>query len=391
MRGATAMDTARSEENNEVLTFPAHVMSGAAGAYAELYAAHLEAPQHFFYTAFLTCLGALVADRLTLASEVAPQPRLYVLLLGESADDRKSTAIVKTVDFFKQSSSDFPVCWGVGSAEGLQARMEKDGRLLLALDEMRQFVSKCKIEASVLLPCVSTLFESNRYESHTKHSAIRLEKAYLSILAASTIQTYENTWSSQFTDIGFNNRLWLVPGGAKRRFSIPEKISEIQRYQVREKLARVIGHIDAHRELGVTREARALYDEWYLALPSSIHAKRLDTYALRLMALLAANDLKAAVDQDIVKKVIALCDHQFKVRQTYDPVDADNATAKLEEKIRRCLITRGALSDRDLKRFVHANRTGLWVYASAKKNLQSAGELRFDRKTKRFSLVGEGA
>jgi len=229
-----------------------------------LYSAHLEAPPHFFFMAHLTCLGSVVSDRLTLQSELSPQPRLYTLLLGESADDRKSTAISKTVEFFRAAIDGFRVCWGVGSAEGLQTRMKKENRLLLALDEMRSFVSKCKIEASVLLPCVTTLFESNRYESHTKKSSILLERAHLSILAASTIQTYENTWSSQFTDIGFNNRLWLVPGGAEQRFSIPEKASEADRYRVSQKLGQVLEHIDRHQNIEVSSKAKSLYHEWYM-------------------------------------------------------------------------------------------------------------------------------
>jgi hypothetical protein len=356
-----------------LLEFPHGVMTGLAGDFADLYSTHLEAPKQFFFMSFLTCLGSVVADKLTLASEIAPQPRLYVLLLGESADDRKSTAITKTVDFFKWSIEGFPVCWGVGSAEGLQKRLEAGNRLLLCFDEFRQFVSKCKIEASVLLPCVNTLFESNRYESRTKNSEIELENAYLSLLAASTIQTYENTWSAQFTDIGFNNRLCLVPGGAQRRFSIPEKAPEGERARLRYRLRQIIDHVNVHRELTFTPDARAIFDNWYMALERSIHSKRLDTYALRLMALLAVNDLKPEVDVETVNQVIALCDHQYHVRQLHDPVDADNEVAKLEEKIRRVLKATGGLGERELKRRLHVSQKGLWFYSMAKKNLQAAG------------------
>ena len=70
-------------------------------------------------------IGSFLADRVTLASEIAPQPRLFVLLLGESADDRKSTGLNKTVGFFRSALEDFHVCLGVGSAEGLQLRLEE--------------------------------------------------------------------------------------------------------------------------------------------------------------------------------------------------------------------------------------------------------------------------
>jgi hypothetical protein len=369
--------------------FPHEVMTGLAGEFADLYSSHLEVPRQFFFMAFLTCLGSIVADHLTLATEIAPPPRLYVLLLGESADDRKSTAITKTVDFFKWAYEGFPVCWGVGSAEGLQKRLETSNRLLLAFDEFRQFISKCRIDSSVLLPCVNTLFESNRYESRTKQSNISLENAHLSVLAASTISTYENTWSSQFTDIGFNNRLWLVPGGAKRKFSLPPKVPESERSSLRSRLGQVLDHVRNHRELSLTPDAVTIYHDWYLALEGGIHSKRLDTYALRLMPLLAVNDLKTEVDEETVRKVIALCDQQYYVRQLHDPVDADNEVAKLEEKIRRVLSATGSLGERDLKRRLHVSQKGLWFYAMAKKNLQAAGELGFSRSDKRFFLIGD--
>jgi hypothetical protein len=94
---------------------------------------------------------------------------LYALLLADSADDRKSTAISKTVSFFMESIADLIACWGVGSAEGLQKYLEgHNKKLLLAFDEFMAFVGKCKIESSVLLPCVNTLFESNYYESRQR-------------------------------------------------------------------------------------------------------------------------------------------------------------------------------------------------------------------------------
>ncbi len=371
------------------LAFPSDVITGAAGSFAEVYSSYLEVPPHFFFMSYLTCLGVVVADRLTLASEIAPQPRLFTLLLGESADDRKSTGLTKTVDFFRETTVGFPVCWGVGSAEGLQKRLEKSNRLLLGFDEFRQFISKCKIEASVLLPCVNTLFEANRYESRTKQSDLCLDNVYLSMLAASTISTYENTWSNQFTDIGFNNRLWLVPGGARRQFSFPAKAPESERTRLSEDLRNILRHVDAHRELDLSPEAREIYHAWYMALDRSVHTKRLDTYALRLMALLAVNELKTEVDAETVRKVITLCDHQYRVRQLHDPVDADNAVATLEEKVRRVLSARGDLKERDLKRHLHADRVGLWLYMTAIKNLQAAREIGFNRTEKTYFLRRE--
>jgi hypothetical protein len=377
-----------SEEDEEtLLVFPYDVMTGAAGLFANTYGKHLETPREFLYMSYLTCLGTVLSRRLTLKSEIAPQPRFYTLLLGQSADERKSTSLVKTTDHFKETLSQFDVCRGVGSAEGLQARMEdvKDG-LLLCLDEFKQFVSKCKIDSSVLLPCVNTLFESNRYESQTKTKKINLEEAYLSMLAASTVETYERTWDASFTDIGFNNRLFLVPGTAKRKHSLPAKISDQDKILLKTELSKVLKHVDRFLELDITSSAKDIYHNWYMKMERSIHAKRLDTYALRFMSLLAANDLKGEVDEETARKVIALCDWQLNVRKIHDPIDADNKIAKMEQRIRRAL-GKGQKKDRQLKQSVNYKRSGLWVYQTAMKNLERYKEIMLNKNSKKWKLL----
>jgi hypothetical protein len=373
-------------QKEEPLQFPYHVVAGAAGNFTKLFASYLETPSAFLYMSYLTCLGSVVGNRLTLLSEISPQPRLFVVLLGESADERKSTAIYKTVEHFRDALQSIHICWGVGSAEGLQKRLEESRLLLLCFDEFKQFVSKCKIEASVLLPCVNTLFESNRYESRTKKTDIYLEDAYLSLLAASTVSTYENIWSTQFTDIGFNNRLFLVPGSGEKRFSVPAKIPEREIHDLKRQIGRIMKLVEGKAELDLTPSARETYHEWYMSLERSVHAKRIDTYALRLMPLLAVNELKTEVDEETVKKAIALCDWQLDVRRLHDPIDADNEVARMEEKIRRVLKTNGSMKDWELKRSTNASKKGLWIYETAKRNLRGANEMGFDKKDRRYSL-----
>jgi hypothetical protein len=373
--------------NDEVLKFP-DIMSGMAGNFVEVYSSYTEAPKPFLYMCHLTCLGSVLADKVILDSELKPQPRLYLMLLGESADDRKSTAIKMTTDFFKEVSPKFNICWGVGSAEGLQAKLKDTPSLLLCFDEFKQFVSKCKIESSVLLPCVNTLFESNTYESRTRSSAIFLENTHLSLLAASTTQTYERIWDPSFTDIGFNNRLFIVPAKGERKFSLPPTIPEEEKRKLRAQLGAALSGIGNQAlRLQMSPDAKLRYDDWYMNREQSIHSKRLDTYASRFMAILTVNEGKDVADKEVVEKAIELCDWQLKVRKLYDPIDADNKIAHMEENIRRQLSGRGSLKKSDLKRFVNANRAGLWFYDTALNNLQKAGEVQWDSKKKQLHLV----
>ena len=88
------------------------------------------------------------------------------------ADTRKSTALSQVDEFFKEL---FPVLpprpWrtlhGVGSAEGLAEVIGESGNkpFLLHYDELRSFVQKGKVDSSVLLPMVNTLFERGDYDT----------------------------------------------------------------------------------------------------------------------------------------------------------------------------------------------------------------------------------
>ena len=379
-------EQAETQKVNEApLTFPGQIMTGAAGNFASVMSDCMEPPRHFFFMSYLACLGAVLASRITLKTELRPQARLYLVILGESADDRKSTAVSKTVDFFKTAVTDFQVCFGVGSAEGLQRRFLKDSNLLLVYDELKAFVGKAKVDGSVLLPCVCTLFESNRYESHTKDREIILSGACLSILAASTIETYERCWDSAFQDIGMTNRLFIVPGQGKRQHAIPGLVPDHEWDIMKNDLGGILRAASMTPELDITPGARALYEAWYLNLEQSIHTKRLDTYALRFMILLTVNASKNEVDERIVQDVIDLMNWQLQARRMHDPIDADSAVAKIEEKIRRTLKDKPR-SESDLKRAVHYSRIGTWVYTNALRNLTKSNEIQFDKTAKTWGL-----
>ena len=77
------------------------------------------------------------------------------MLIAESADARKSTAIKKAVSFFEENVAEFRIAHGVNSAEGLQKLLSKKLNLLLRFDELKQFIGKCDIQSSTLLECVT--------------------------------------------------------------------------------------------------------------------------------------------------------------------------------------------------------------------------------------------
>ncbi len=320
------------------------------------------------------------------------------MILGESGDDRKSTTIRLTVEFFQEALGPeaFAVSHGVGSAEGLAEELSGSPELLLVSDEFRTFVNKAKIESSVLLPCVNTLFESNRYHSATKGHRIALEDAHLSLLAACTKDTYSTIFGRAFTDIGFVNRLFVVLDSAKRRFHLPPQIPPDEKAALRSHLQDLIKGLDSLCELGdpylmpLTPEADDVFRRWYETLPHSIFSKRLDTYGHRLMPLLAVSMGSREVDRQVAEAVVAMLDYEFAIRRIADPVDAENKTAELEERIRRSLA-RGPVPEKGrggLRKSLHYERYGFFIWNAAISNLERAGDIWRDDQGL-LALVGE--
>ena len=96
------------------------------------------------------------------------------------------------------------------------------------------------------------------------HSNMSLLRSFShNAIAASTVQTYERTWDASFTDIGFNNRLFLVPGSGKKRHSFPAKIPEIEKRSIRDSLGGVLKKVGSSLELNITPDAKDIY--YYLS------------------------------------------------------------------------------------------------------------------------------
>ena len=208
----------------EPLRVPPEALVGLGGEFAALYSRYLEAPPAFLFFAFLTYFGAIVARKIVLDSALDPPPRLYTVLLGESADTRKSTALRKTDEFFKELglAGRIPVLFGVGSAEGIAAQFGDGPDLLLHYDEgPKAFVDKARNEHSNALAVVSTLFERGDYDNRTKDSKVSVRDARLSLLGACTLDTYATLFDRNFHSIGILNRFWLVVDRSDARIAVP--------------------------------------------------------------------------------------------------------------------------------------------------------------------------
>ena len=366
------MSTFLNVSRDSLETFPEHTMSGLALDYANLLSQFYESPKPFWYFSFLTCLGNLVSDMVVLDGGLKTQPRLYTLMLGSSGISHKSWAGEYTHKFFSDLFPDqFSVCTGLNSAEGLKNVLKDKPDTLLWFDELQTFVNKASIKTSTLLQSVNELYESNRSESNLAAAKLIIDPGYLSLLAACTKDTYEKVYTPDFLDIGFPNRLWIVPAERSHKIARPRDIPEDKLDFIRESLYSIYDFVVSNPKIYIDSIADAGYTEWYHSLPDSEYVNRLDGYALRLMLLYAISNKKTKVNIGMVNDVCELCNWQLIVRKLYAPFDADTQLAKLELKLIKRLELHDH-TDREFKKIVKPEKYGFGVYNRALKNLVEA-------------------
>jgi hypothetical protein len=137
----------------------------------------------------------------------------------------------------------------------------------------------------------------------------------------------------------------------------------------------------------LTPEALSIWSEFYATIPRTVTGTRIDSIGLRLAMLMALSAHKLEIDTDVIHAAIEIAKWQLAVREEVMPVEASNAIAALEQRICKVLKSRGPLRERDIRRYVNAERVGLWAFSTALSNLQQAGMVRYDPRRRVYAVL----
>ena len=370
--------------------FPAHIMRGWDRDFVELYADRLESPPQFFWGSYMACVGAIVAPKIRFDLAINTPIRVYILLLGESADSRKSTAMEQTEKLFLRAyDGKFCFTYGVNSGVGLRQVLEKQPSTILDYDEFRQFLKVSSYSNSDLLDLVTQLYSRDVAESHKSDNHVVIRNVHLSLLAACTLKTYSHVYDGDAIDIGFSNRVFIIPGRRTERKPFPRSFGDTELAP----LLNAITKIEAipAKTYSPTQNAVKIFSDWYRGYEISDFSKRIEDYAMRFMTLLAVVRGESVVTDTIVLDTIDLINWQIKMRSQYDPVDADGMLAKMEGKIVGLLRSNETVSYWDLFRKTGARRCGIEVFDRALNTLVEheiiSGTRQKNYKTKSYKLL----
>ncbi len=380
-----------SQSHSEI-RFPAEAYEGVIGEFADLYSKHYESPKEFLYFDMLTLLGAYLTGKVRMDfGALMTEPRIYQLKIAKSGHSRKSTSVRIAERFLREAlrstgedEDQLKILRGVGSAEGLVGALERNHNIVVSFDEFRRFEKKSGVKSSVLQEMLNELFERNEYANCTKNDFSEISDAHVSFMSNTTDDCFSELLNAgELEDIGFLNRLLLVTGSVHNRIPRPTEPPSEDRERVQRKLQQCFATLRQHARPGeeflmrLTAAATTMWDDWYYSLQETRESARLDTLGMRLMPILAFSDVKTEIDEEVMRRVLALLEYQREIRESFRPNQGQNPVAKMENKIRHELEKRrGEAAERQLWQFTNASRDGAETFNRALKALETAGIIR---------------
>ena len=341
--------TVGSNNTLDFPNFPCAIIRGLAKKFVDLYAPIREVPEQFLWLAFITYLGNVISQFVKLDIDYS-EPRLFGVVIGQSARTKKSTGNNLARDLFRVAFKGWERCVveGFGSAEGLLTYLSKHPNIptILHLDEINILAQKTNFEGTVGISALNKLFEGHNYD-HTLagQKSYQVKSAYLSMLGASTLDDFRKTWVAKHTDAGFFSRLLIVGADyTGRRVSRPPQADKVALDTLATELRKRVEQLQKEYrqnggpvEISLDPDAAKIWDSFYCSFGEGKEWDRIDTYGFRLMAIQAVLEGVRCVTKAIAQQVVEFLQYEVAVRWIVQPIIAENAAAEMEELIMRYL------------------------------------------------------
>jgi Bifunctional DNA primase/polymerase, N-terminal/Protein of unknown function (DUF3987)/Primase C terminal 1 (PriCT-1) len=251
------------------VAFPEAAWSGLFGHWRDVVAPCTEAPLEFLWSSFLVNVGLMLGRNVWIESPQPLYPNFYVLLLGQTGDARKSTALWLARQLLKRLDDDIEIVTGIVSTEGLFECLAKhdDTRALGYVDELRSLLSVGRRQGTRdLLPKLNSLIYCPDYETiDRRKDPTTIVRPFFSLIAA-TAQDYV---ADLITDLelsgGMLNRFLMVAGDEQPPKAIVKAPSEQEWTGIAARVKQVLDRGHEPRRMEWSPEAKDLWTEFYVS------------------------------------------------------------------------------------------------------------------------------
>lgn len=298
------------------------VYHGLAGRFVDLLQHSTEAPLEYRLAAVLTMAGALVGRRAWLVYSRPTYANLFTLLVGQTADSRKTTVMGFALDLM-QAVAEFTTAkvkslYGLASVEGLAAAMKDGGspesyRIVTVEDELKSLLRKSQQKAvGNLIPRLTELYNCGRaFEVNTKSDRAIINDPFVCIVSGSTPAWFAESIGESEISGGFLNRWMMFTGKTEKLIPFPSAPDPGKWALLVHELAGAVQ--EANGEYELTTEARELFSDFYLTFrrrkEDGLRAEataRTDLHAMKFGLLYAVLDRHRQIEVEDIGRGITL-------------------------------------------------------------------------------------
>ncbi len=343
---------------------------GLAGRYRDVVSPCTEAPEVFHLGSFLAAVGCLIGRKAWVYSPQKVYPNFYCLLVGKTANARKTTAYQFALDLFEETQNlledrHSKRLNGLASVEGLALAMQHPQppdpyRILCVEDEFRSLVTKSGQRAVAnLIPKVTELFNCPRaFEVNTRTNPIHIQNPFLCMLAASTRAWFEQSLTQRDVSGGFLNRWLLFEGASEKLLPTPPPVEQGPWEDVVVEVADAI-----HSNSGFfrfTSKADRFYSDFYAAARRDFDSEatsRTDLHARKLGLLYAilANREDNLIHLEDIESGVEVAKYCARVAEPIAACLEVSHQRGHEERLISLIRSRSGVEKRDLYRALHVS------------------------------------
>jgi hypothetical protein len=293
----------------QIIPFPDIAWTGPFAAWREIVFPCTEAPAEYLWGSCLVTIGVALGRNIRIENPRPLYPNVYVLLLGQTGDDRKSTSLSFSEDalFHLGLADKVDVLKGIQSSEAIYESLSRmDGaRTLAYCDEFRSLLAVAQRKGQRdIVPRLGSLYYCPRKDSlnRSENSTI-VTDPFFSLIAATPAEYVQDLLTNLEVDGGFLNRFITVTGKVREWKAIAPKPTGWERFT--RPLQDIVGHYD-DREccFSFTHESAELWTDFYTRWKTA--RQDLNERERKLTARIDEHVLKLAMIYSAIEKQVAI-------------------------------------------------------------------------------------
>jgi hypothetical protein len=379
------------------LPIPEIARQGFVNDYIDIMRPTTEAPEGFHLGVGLTVFGAMIGRSVYANFGKRLHANLFTLLVGDSGQSRKDTAIGCGVTLLKTSytapatevatghkasvmrvGSGVKVATDISSGEGLISTLKEHPNVLMYLSEFSRLMGNAnRLGTRTIAPVLMEAFDTpDTLSNLSKLNPVEAKEPYLSILAATQPRILEGLMSDGDIHSGFINRWLIIPGKSDSPNFWPPEIDYAWLEIIFRGITELIGTSGEPRAIDGSDAAKAFWKDWYEAHwyaersdDEASMAVRHPVMAIKIALIYAVLGGDAVIDRKHLETGVAIVEWMSAQVAPLLPSWGASPLAKLEQRVVAVLTERGPMKRRDISRIVHNPRR--WTAQDIKRTIDA--------------------